>query len=133
MTDKVQKIREEVIKIVNSINLFKPDEDGKNSSYEAGKLDVASEILQVIDSLQEEPVSEQKLSNVERIEKNWKEESDLNWKDMSLQEKKDLLVSLQKDIEPASEDLEEAAEEYAYTNWQSDDYHEGAADDGKGY
>ncbi len=26
-----------------------------------------------------------------------------------------------------SEDLEEASEEYAYTNWQSDDYHDGAA------
>ena len=59
--------------------------------------------------VQEEPVSEQNLSNVERIGKNWKEESDLNWKDMSLQEKKDLLASLQKDIEPASEDLEKAA------------------------
>ena len=55
MTDKVQKIREEVVGIINSINLFTPDEDGKNSSYEAGKLDVASKILQVIDSLQEEP------------------------------------------------------------------------------
>lgn len=61
MADKVQKIREEVIKIVNSINLFTPDEDGKNSSYEAGKLDVASEILQVIDSLQEELVSDEQV------------------------------------------------------------------------
>ena len=30
--------------------------------------------------------------------------------------------------EPASEDLEEASEEYAYTNWESDDYHEGASE-----
>ena len=30
--------------------------------------------------------------------------------------------------EPVSEDLEKAAEEYAYMNWQSDDYHEGAAE-----
>lgn len=30
--------------------------------------------------------------------------------------------------EPVSEDLEKAAEEYAYTNWASDDYHEGAAE-----
>ena len=29
---------------------------------------------------------------------------------------------------PVSEDLEKAAEEYAYTNWASDDYHEGAAE-----
>ena len=58
MTDEVKKIREEVVGIINSINLFTPDEDGKNSSYEAGKLDVASKILQIIDSMQEEPVSE---------------------------------------------------------------------------
>ena len=57
MTDKVQKIREEVVEIVNSINLFIPDEDGKNSDYEAGKLDAATQILQTIDSL-EESVSE---------------------------------------------------------------------------
>ena len=30
--------------------------------------------------------------------------------------------------EPVSEDLDEAAEVYGYTNWQSDDYHEGAAE-----
>lgn len=31
-------------------------------------------------------------------------------------------------IDSASEELEEVAGEYAYTNWQSDDYHDGAAD-----
>ena len=55
MTDK-EKIREEVVELVNSINPFIPDEDGKNSDYEAGKLDAATQILQIIDSLQE-PVS----------------------------------------------------------------------------
>lgn len=30
--------------------------------------------------------------------------------------------------EPASEDLEKASEDYAYTNWESDDYHEGASE-----
>ena len=30
--------------------------------------------------------------------------------------------------EPVSKDLNEAAVKYAYENWQSDDYHEGAAD-----
>lgn len=30
--------------------------------------------------------------------------------------------------EPTSEDLEKASEEYAYTNWESDDYHEGASE-----
>lgn len=56
MTEK-EKIREEVVGIINSINLFAPDEDGKNSSYEEGRLVVASQILQIIDSMQEEPVS----------------------------------------------------------------------------
>lgn len=57
MTDKVQKIREKVVEIINSTNPFIPDEDGKNSDYEAGKLDAATRILQIMDSL-EEPVSE---------------------------------------------------------------------------
>lgn len=35
---------------------------------------------------------------------------------------------LHKNTEPASEDLEKASEEYAYTNWESDDYHEGASE-----
>lgn len=30
--------------------------------------------------------------------------------------------------EPVSEELEKAAEEYAYINWESDDYHKGAAE-----
>ena len=43
----------------------------------------------------------------------------------------DLLDTLEvKEVqeEPVSDDLEEASEEYAYTNWQSDDYHDGAAE-----
>lgn len=70
----------------------------------------------IIHDCKEEPVSEQKLSNVERIGKNWKEESDLNWKDMSLQEKKDLLALLQKDIEPISEELKEATKVFPERN-----------------
>lgn len=30
-------------------------------------------------------------------------------------------------VEPVSEDLKSAAEEYAYTNWEDEDYHEGAS------
>ena len=55
--NKVEKIREEVEKIAKSINPFLPDEDGNNSEYEAGRLAMATQILQYIDSLQEEPVS----------------------------------------------------------------------------
>jgi len=57
MTDKVQKIREEVEKIAKSINPFLPDEDGKNSEYEAGRFAMVTQIMQIIDSLQEESVS----------------------------------------------------------------------------
>ena len=57
MTDKVQKIREEVEKIAKSINPFLPDEDGKNSEYEAGRFAMVTQIMQIIDSLQEEPAS----------------------------------------------------------------------------
>ena len=56
MTDK-EKIREEVEKIAKSINPFFPDEDGKNSEYEAGRFAMVTQIMQIIDSLQEEPVS----------------------------------------------------------------------------
>ena len=59
MTDKVQKIRKEVEKIAKSINPFLPDEDGKNSEYEAGRFAMVTQIMQIIDSLQEEPVSEE--------------------------------------------------------------------------
>ena len=55
MADKIQKIREEVEEIARSINPFIPDEDGKNSEYEVGRLAMATQILQIIDSLQEEP------------------------------------------------------------------------------
>jgi hypothetical protein len=47
----IDKIREKVVEIVNSINPFIPDEDGKNSDYEAGRLDASIQILQIIDSL----------------------------------------------------------------------------------
>ena len=56
MTDK-EKIREEVEKIAKSINPFLPDEDGKNSEYEAGRFAMVTQIMQIIDSMQEEPVS----------------------------------------------------------------------------
>ena len=57
MVDKVQKIREEVEKIAKSINPFLPDDDGKNSEFEAGRFAMVTQIMQIIDSLQEESVS----------------------------------------------------------------------------
>ena len=58
MTDKVQKIREEVDKIARSINPYIPDEEGKNSDYESGRMAMAMEILQYVVRLQEESVSD---------------------------------------------------------------------------
>ena len=55
MTDKVQKIREEVQKIARSINPYIPDDEGKNSEYEAGRFAMVTQIMQIIDSMQEEP------------------------------------------------------------------------------
>ena len=56
--DKVQKIREEVRKIAKSINPYIPDDEGKNSEYEAGRFAMVTQIIQIIDSMQEEPVSD---------------------------------------------------------------------------
>lgn len=53
--------------------------------------------------------------------------ADNRWMDAS--ELEALLTEFAEKLkEPASEDLEKASEEYAYTNWESDDYHEGASE-----
>jgi hypothetical protein len=58
MTDK-EKIHKEVEKIARSINPYIPDEEGKNSEYEAGRFAMATQIMQIIDSLQEKPISKE--------------------------------------------------------------------------
>jgi hypothetical protein len=113
MIDKVQKIREEIVGIINSINLFTPDEDGKNSSYEAGKLDVASKILQIIDSMQKEP-KECMYSKDDYTDEDRKvlcggceEDCRFNKKEESVNNGIDLGCGvIWKDEEPASEDFE---------------------------
>ena len=60
MKDKVVKIIAHIKKIAGGINPFLPDEDGKNSDYESGRMAMAMEILQYVVRLQEEPVSEKK-------------------------------------------------------------------------
>lgn len=53
--------------------------------------------------------------------------ADNRWMDAS--ELEALLTEFAEKLkEPASEDLEKTSEEYAYTNWESDDYHEGASE-----
>lgn len=79
MTDKVQKIREEVEKIARSINPFLPDEDGKSSDYEAGRFAMVTQIMQIIDTMQEEPV----ITN-EIIRKIIKAERRATWDDARL-------------------------------------------------
>lgn len=55
--NKVEKIKAEIERLIKEINLFTPNEDGKNDTYECGRLAMASDILGIIDSLEEEPVS----------------------------------------------------------------------------
>lgn len=84
MTDKVQKIREEVERLMNE--LIQEKEKGFDSDIDDACILELQNVLTFIDSLQEEPISEQNLSSVERIGKDWKED-------------------------PISEDLEEACEQ----------------------
>ena len=58
MKDNVVKIIAHIKKIAGGINPFLPDEDGKNSDYESGRMAMAMEILQYVVRLQEEPVSD---------------------------------------------------------------------------
>jgi hypothetical protein len=71
MTDKVHKIKEWISKTQDGLM----DDNGnfKNTSDEEA-FHILSNLDYYIDTLQEEPVSEQNLSNVQRIGKNWKEE-----------------------------------------------------------
>ena len=111
MTDKVQKIREKVVEIVNSINPFIPDEDGKNSDYEAGRLDAAIQILQIIDS-SEEPINE----DFEKIVEEIAEPTILN-----AYGAKELARRLRNTIcgTSVSEDLEEAAKNHAVERYRT--------------
>ena len=56
-TNKIDLINAEIEKIAKSIKPFIPDEDGKNSEFEAGRFAMVTQIMQIIDSMQEEPVS----------------------------------------------------------------------------
>ena len=61
MTDKVQKIREEVerLRSLHQIKYQQLDADNSMSLVECGKRNLCNELLSFIDSLQEEPVSEE--------------------------------------------------------------------------
>lgn len=85
MTDK-EKIRAEVKKVKLIIQASKA-QGAFAEGYISGQESVVEHLEKFIDSMQEEPVSKQKLSNVGRTVKNWKE--------------------------PVSEDLEEACEQLA--------------------
>lgn len=57
MTDKVQKIREEVEKLKDEIN--SPDASSYTEAYIIGATHTINSVLDIIDSLQEEPVSDE--------------------------------------------------------------------------
>lgn len=60
MTDKVQKIREEVerLRSLHQMKYQQLDTDGSMSLVECGKRNLCNELLSFIDSMQEEPVSD---------------------------------------------------------------------------
>ena len=109
MTDKVQKIRKEVERIHNLLPIM----DGDNISINYADR-ICTTLEMYIDSLQEEPVSEENLSNVQRTVKNWKEE----------------LVS--EDLEEACEQLAENARKHKAETvspfFSQTDYRQGVID-----
>ncbi len=75
------------------------------------------------------------MDKVDKINKWIKERQEqlFNSKDIYDEGKYDVLTDLGFFIdslpeEKASDDLKKASEDYAYTNWESDDYHEGASE-----
>lgn len=184
MTDKVQKIREEVERLRVEVM-------GIRTDFADGQKSVLTKLFAYIDSLQEEPVSEKKcmyskdnytdedrmvlcegceaeckyskqsadeaMAEIEEKAKAFTKAHKGESADEILSEMRgeepvsdDLEKVVEEIVDPivlnaygvkeianrlrrtmidsASEELEEVAEEYAYTNWQSDDYHDGAAD-----
>jgi hypothetical protein len=71
MTDKVQKIREGVEKLKSQ--LIRGSCSSQIAMETRCKEEAYNEVISLLDSLQEEPVSEQNLSTVERIGKDWKD------------------------------------------------------------
>lgn len=65
------------------------------------------------------------LAEIEKLTKNVEFEHEAGYND-ALCDVKVIINTLPE--EPVSEDLEKAAEKYAYTNWEDEDYHEGAAE-----
>jgi hypothetical protein len=96
MTDKVQKIREEVERLMNE--LIQEKEKGFDSDIDDACILELQNVLTFIDSLQEEPISEQNLSSVERIGKDWKEEpvsEDFKkFEEQYLEKEKDEIISV---------------------------------------
>jgi len=90
MTDKekLEKIRSEVIWYIHL----------RNEGLIIGSCGDFEKLLKFIDSMQEEPVSEQNLSNVERIGKDWKEEpvsEDFKkFEEQYLEKEKDEIISV---------------------------------------
>lgn len=111
MIDKVQKIREEVQKIARSINPYIPDDEGKNSEYEAGRFAMVTQIMQIIDSLQKEPKSkfEQSIQEGDNIVYNEELGCRVNLSQLKRVAKKE---------ETVSEDLEEEIKNY--DKWQKE-------------
>jgi len=125
---KVQKIREAIDKIQDSTM----DKNGNlNSDYDQGRYDALCDADTLLQNLLDEFILEQNLSNVQRTVKNWKEEpakrtpADIEAAMQEVEEKSrvfteahkgedaDTILAQMRGEEPVSEELEEAAIQFA--------------------
>jgi len=146
MTDEVQKIRAEIERRIEELQPCNTRENLRAHGAIAGYY----QILSFINSMQEEPVSERfafkaiprllemieptdrakaytaKLADALEVE-GYLTDAKIVRKRLKIMNGEKVVMTTM-DEEPVSDDLKEASEKYAYTNWQSDDYHDGAAE-----
>lgn len=115
MTDKVQKIKKEIEKRIESMNSspFRNAEFG-SEKFDEGELYAYKQILQFIDSLSEEPANEDKINECPYWDKDWGcNTSPMNRCDICPHAKW-VEVKDEKCVSPASKNLKEAASLYCY-------------------
>ena len=126
MTEK-EKIRAKVERLMNE--LIQEKKKGYGTDADDACILELQNVLTFIDSMQEELVSKPLVD----IEIPFGIDSELIEETITIPESCHAVIEgnkvvIRKGEEPVSDNLERAAEEYAYNNWQSDDYHDGASE-----
>lgn len=119
----VEQIRAEIERLKNDASIGLSEYD---AGYENGICDTCDSLLSFIDSLQPS-------ETIGHLQSSCPQPSD----DLKCKENGDSFTDIEKYSKVFEDkakyftipDLEKASDEYAYTNWQSDDYHEGASED----